>query len=49
MKLKKNSYTALCLEKNSITRGLGKTLDHVSFGEPSIDVLANILLDSRPI
>ena len=49
MKLEKNSYTVLCQEKNSITRGLGKKLDHVSFGELSIDVLANILVDYRSI
>ena len=49
MKLEKNSYNVLCQEKNSITRGLGKKLDHVSFGELSIDVLANILVDYQSI
>ena len=45
MKLEKKSYTVLCHEKNSITRGLGKKLDHVSFGGLSIYVLANSLVD----
>ena len=45
----KNSYTVLCQEKNSITRGLGKKLDHVSFGRLLINVLANILVDYRSI
>ena len=49
MKLEKNSYTVLCQEKNSITRGLGKKLDHVSFGGLLINVLANILVDYRSI
>ena len=49
MKLEKNSYNVLCQEKNSITRGLGKKLDHVSFGGLLINVLANILVDYRSI
>ena len=49
MKLEKNSYNVLCQEKNSITRGLGKKLDHVSFGRLLINVLANILVDYRSI
>ena len=59
MKLEKKSYTVLCQEKNSITRDLGKKLDHVSFwgtvdlcigqhlGQLSIDIPATMSADTR--